>query len=49
MSRSRPTTIDSFGLRTERYGGVDTFLANAGIEGIVKPITEYDVETYSTK
>ena len=22
------------------------FLANAGIEGIVKPITEYDVETF---
>ncbi len=27
---------------TERYGGVDAFLANAGIEGDVKPITEYD-------
>jgi NAD(P)-dependent dehydrogenase (short-subunit alcohol dehydrogenase family) len=30
----------------ERYGGVDIFLANAGIEGVVKPITEYDVETF---
>ena len=30
----------------ERYGGVDTFLANAGIEGIVKPITEYDVDVF---
>ncbi|MCR9261450.1 MAG: glucose 1-dehydrogenase [Pseudomonadaceae bacterium] len=27
---------------TERYGGVDTFLANAGIEGDVSPIVEYD-------
>ncbi len=27
---------------TERYGGVDVFLANAGIEGEVKPIVEYD-------
>ena len=27
---------------TERYGGVDILLANAGIEGDVKPILEYD-------
>jgi NAD(P)-dependent dehydrogenase (short-subunit alcohol dehydrogenase family) len=27
---------------TDRYGGVDVFLANAGIEGDVRPITEYD-------
>ncbi|MFW6093078.1 MAG: SDR family NAD(P)-dependent oxidoreductase [Pseudomonadota bacterium] len=27
---------------TERYGGVDVLLVNAGIEGDVKPITEYD-------
>jgi NAD(P)-dependent dehydrogenase (short-subunit alcohol dehydrogenase family) len=27
---------------TERYGGVDVFLANAGIEGDVKPIVDYD-------
>jgi NAD(P)-dependent dehydrogenase (short-subunit alcohol dehydrogenase family) len=26
----------------ERYGGVDVLLANAGIEGDVKPILEYD-------
>ena len=31
---------------TERYGGVDVFLANAGIEGDVKPITEYDEERF---
>ncbi len=29
-------------LATERYGGVDTFLANAGIEGDVSPIVDYD-------
>lgn len=27
---------------TERYGGVDVLLANAGIEGDVNPITDYD-------
>ena len=27
---------------TKRYGGVDILLANAGIEGDVKPIVEYD-------
>ncbi len=30
-------------LAEERYGGVDVMLANAGIEGQVKPITECDV------
>ncbi len=25
----------------ERYGGVDVFLANAGVEGLVKPIPDY--------
>ena len=29
-------------LATERYGGVDIFLANAGTEGDVKPIVDYD-------
>lgn len=31
-----------FDCASERYGGVDIFLANAGIEGDVKPITEQD-------
>jgi NAD(P)-dependent dehydrogenase (short-subunit alcohol dehydrogenase family) len=31
-----------FACATERYGGVDVFLANAGIEGDVRPITDYD-------
>jgi len=33
-------------LAEERYGGVDILLANAGIEGQVKPITEYDVQVF---
>ncbi|MFK7914621.1 MAG: SDR family NAD(P)-dependent oxidoreductase [Pseudomonadales bacterium] len=31
-----------FQVATERYGGVDTFLANAGIEGDVQSIVDYD-------
>jgi NAD(P)-dependent dehydrogenase (short-subunit alcohol dehydrogenase family) len=31
-----------FACATERYGGVDVFLANAGVEGDVRPIAEYD-------
>jgi NAD(P)-dependent dehydrogenase (short-subunit alcohol dehydrogenase family) len=30
----------------ERFGGLDIFLANAGIEGQVKPITDYDVDVF---
>ncbi|MEM1437075.1 MAG: SDR family oxidoreductase [Pseudomonadota bacterium] len=30
----------------ERYGGVDVFLANAGIEGDVRPIPEYDEDRF---
>ncbi|MFN8524600.1 MAG: SDR family oxidoreductase [Chloroflexota bacterium] len=30
----------------ERYGGVDILLANAGIEGLVSPITEYPIEMF---
>ena len=29
-------------LAVERYGGLDIFIANAGISGDVKPITDYD-------
>ena len=31
---------------SERYGGVDVLLANAGTEGDVLPITEYDPERF---
>ena len=30
----------------QRYGKVDLFLDNAGIEGDVAPITEYDIDTF---
>jgi NAD(P)-dependent dehydrogenase (short-subunit alcohol dehydrogenase family) len=44
---SRPEDNDNIvSVAEERYGGVDVFLANAGIEGQVKPITEYDVEVF---
>jgi len=44
---TRPDDNDKFvSVATERYGGVDTFLANAGIEGIVKPIPEYDIDVF---
>ncbi|MGE0821032.1 MAG: SDR family NAD(P)-dependent oxidoreductase [Candidatus Binatia bacterium] len=35
-------------LRTavDRYGGIDVYLANAGLEGVVQPITEYPIEVF---
>ena len=36
----------SVALATERYGGLDIFIANAGIAGEIQPITEYDEETF---
>ena len=38
-AQDNQTMIDT---ATERYGGVDAFLANAGVEGDVASITEYD-------
>ncbi len=35
-----------FDIAQQRYGGVDGFLANAGIEGDVAPITEYDEDRF---
>jgi NAD(P)-dependent dehydrogenase (short-subunit alcohol dehydrogenase family) len=42
-----PEDNDRFvAMAIERYGGVDAFLANAGIEGVVKPITDYDIHVF---
>jgi NAD(P)-dependent dehydrogenase (short-subunit alcohol dehydrogenase family) len=30
----------------ERYGGIDLYLANAGIEGVVQPITDYPIDLF---
>jgi NAD(P)-dependent dehydrogenase (short-subunit alcohol dehydrogenase family) len=30
----------------ERWGGIDVFLANAGIEGVVKPIPDYPLDVF---
>ena len=44
---TRPEDNDNvIAVAEERYGGVDAFLANAGVEGQVKPITEYDVDVF---
>jgi NAD(P)-dependent dehydrogenase (short-subunit alcohol dehydrogenase family) len=44
---TRPEDNDKvIAVAEERYGGVDAFLANAGVEGQVKPITEYDVDVF---
>lgn len=33
-------------IAVERYGGIDIYLANAGIEGVVQPITDYPLEVF---
>jgi NAD(P)-dependent dehydrogenase (short-subunit alcohol dehydrogenase family) len=44
---SRPEQVQDY-TRTavERYGGIDVFINNAGIEGQVKPITDYSIEIF---
>ncbi len=39
---SKPDNVAMIAAAEERYGGVDVFLANAGIEGDVRPLVEYD-------
>ena len=40
--RNAEDNLAMVAVATERYGGVDTFLANAGIEGDVASILDYD-------
>jgi len=40
------STRDYVRAAVERFGGIDVLLANAGLEGKVLPITEYDEETF---
>jgi NAD(P)-dependent dehydrogenase (short-subunit alcohol dehydrogenase family) len=44
---SQPEQVQAY-VRTavERYGGVDISLQNAGIEGVVQPITDYPLEMF---
>src|SRR5688572_12997948 len=30
----------------ERYGGIDVFVANAGIEGVAQPIPDYPIDVF---
>jgi NAD(P)-dependent dehydrogenase (short-subunit alcohol dehydrogenase family) len=44
---TRPDEVQRFvDTAVERYGGVDVFLANAGIEGRVLPIPEYPIDVF---
>jgi NAD(P)-dependent dehydrogenase (short-subunit alcohol dehydrogenase family) len=40
------STQDYIRAAVERFGGIDVLLANAGVEGKVLPITEYDEDTF---
>ena len=33
-------------MAVERHAGIDIFLANAGIEGVLQPITDYPLEVF---
>jgi NAD(P)-dependent dehydrogenase (short-subunit alcohol dehydrogenase family) len=44
---TQPEQVQGFvDAAVERYGGVDVFLANAGIEGRVAPIPEYPIDVF---
>jgi NAD(P)-dependent dehydrogenase (short-subunit alcohol dehydrogenase family) len=44
---TRPDQVQHFvDTAVERYGGIDVFLANAGVEGRVLPIPEYPIDVF---
>ena len=44
---TQPDQVQRFvNTAVERYGGIDIFLANAGIEGVVQSITDYPIEMF---
>ena len=44
---TEPVEVEGYvRVAVERYGGVDVFINNAGIEGVVKSIADYPVETF---
>lgn len=44
---SQPDQVQRFvETAVERYGGIDIFLANAGIPGHIRPITEYPIDVF---
>jgi len=44
---SQPEQVQGYvNMAVERYGGIDVFLNNAGIEGAVMPIMEYPIDVF---
>lgn len=44
---TQPEQVQSFvNMAVERHAGIDIFLANAGIEGVLQPITDYPLEVF---
>lgn len=44
---SQPEQVQAYvNTAVDRYGGIDVFLNNAGIEGVVLPIPEYPIEVF---
>jgi NAD(P)-dependent dehydrogenase (short-subunit alcohol dehydrogenase family) len=42
-----PDEVQRFvNVAVERYGGIDVFLANAGIEGVAQPIPDYPIDIF---